>query len=154
MPTWFHEGLATTAERTWGIEDQARVLRERAFVSHASLDEVKELLESHDGSRCRRLCVGGRVRARPDQCAWTVRTRRHHEANRRRRILRQRVRQVTRQSVADAEAAFWDAQSLLVAMGAVPYDLVGPLDDRDADRACGHHPAAPEERRVAEALGR
>jgi hypothetical protein len=108
LPTWFHEGLATTAERTWGIEDQARFLRERAFVSHASLDEVNELFESDDGSRAGAYALAGAfirdlINAHGPSAPGDIM----------RRIAAgesfdSAFAQVTKQSVADAEAAFWD----------------------------------------------
>jgi len=108
LPTWFHEGLATTAERTWGIEDQARVLRERAFLSHTSLDEVNELFESDDGSRAGAYALAGAfvrdlINAHGPSAPGDIM----------RRIAAgesfdSAFAQVTKQSLADAEAAFWD----------------------------------------------
>jgi hypothetical protein len=108
LPTWFHEGLATTAERTWGIEDQARVLRERAFLSRTSLHEVNELFGRDEGSRGRAYALAGAF----------VRDLIHvHGPSAPGNVMRRvaagesfdgAFEQVTRQSVADAEGAFWD----------------------------------------------
>jgi hypothetical protein len=108
LPTWFHEGLATTAERTWGVEDYARVLRERAFLSRMSLDEVNEMFERDDGSRGRAYALAGVfVRdlinrhgpSAPDNIMSRVAAGESFD---------NAFAQATKQSVADAEAAFWD----------------------------------------------
>jgi hypothetical protein len=108
LPAWFHEGLATTAERTWGIEDQARVLRERAFLSRTSLDEVNELFGRDDGSRARAYALaGGFVRDLINEHGPSVpgdimqRIAAGHSFD-------SAFAQATQQSIADAEAAFWD----------------------------------------------
>jgi hypothetical protein len=53
LPLWFHEGLAVLAERTWRLEDQARLLRELLLVSRTSLDRVDALFAADAGSRAR-----------------------------------------------------------------------------------------------------
>ena len=108
LPTWFHEGLATTAERTWGIEDQARVLRERAFLSHTSLDEVNELFESDDGSRAGAYALAGAfvrdlISAHGPSAPGDIMRRIAAGES-----FAKAFAQVTKQSLADAEAAFWD----------------------------------------------
>src|SRR4029077_5989874 len=45
VPRWFHEGLAMAAERTWGLEDEARQLQELTFVEPTSLDNVNALFD-------------------------------------------------------------------------------------------------------------
>jgi hypothetical protein len=108
LPTWFHEGLATTAERTWGVEDQVRVLRERAFLSRMSLDEVNELFERDDGSRGRAYALAGVfVRDLVNRHGPSA------PGNIMRRVAAgesfdSAFAQATKQSVGDAEAVFWD----------------------------------------------
>jgi hypothetical protein len=53
LPLWFHEGLAVLAERTWGLEDQARLLRELLLVRRTPLDRVNALFGADEGSRAR-----------------------------------------------------------------------------------------------------
>ena len=53
LPLWFHEGLAVLAERTWRLEDQARLLRELLLVSRTPLDRVDALFAADAGSRAR-----------------------------------------------------------------------------------------------------
>jgi hypothetical protein len=42
LPLWFHEGLAVRGERTWGLEDQARLVSEMVMVSRTPLQAAKQ----------------------------------------------------------------------------------------------------------------
>ena len=53
LPLWFHEGLAVLAERTWGLEDQARLMRELVLVSRTPLHRVDAMFAADEGSRAR-----------------------------------------------------------------------------------------------------
>src|SRR5688500_12033899 len=53
LPLWFHEGLAVVAERTWRLEDDARLLRELVLASRTPLDRLDELFAGHGASRAR-----------------------------------------------------------------------------------------------------
>jgi hypothetical protein len=53
LPLWFHEGLAVRAERTWGVEDQARFLRELVLVSPTPIDQIDAMFAGDEGSRAR-----------------------------------------------------------------------------------------------------
>jgi len=53
LPLWFHEGLAVVAERTWGLEDQARLLSELVLVSRTPLDGVDAIFAAEEGSKAR-----------------------------------------------------------------------------------------------------
>ena len=53
LPQWFHEGLAVLAERTWGLEDQARLMRELVLVSRTPLDQVDAMFAADEGSKAR-----------------------------------------------------------------------------------------------------
>jgi hypothetical protein len=59
LPRWFHEGLAMAAERTWGLEDDARLLRELTFVTPTGLDDVNTLFEQDEGARIRAYTLAG-----------------------------------------------------------------------------------------------
>jgi hypothetical protein len=59
LPRWFQEGLAMAAERTWGLEDQARLLQELTFVEPTRLDEVNALFTQDDASRIRAYTLAG-----------------------------------------------------------------------------------------------
>ena len=65
VPRWFDEGLAMAAERTWSLEDDARLLQELTFVEPTPLDELNALFERDDAGRTRAYAVR-RVRSRPD----------------------------------------------------------------------------------------
>jgi hypothetical protein len=53
LPRWFHEGLAVLAERTWRLEDQARLLRELVLVSRTPLDRLDALFAADASSQAR-----------------------------------------------------------------------------------------------------
>jgi hypothetical protein len=59
LPRWFQEGLAMAAERTWGLEDQARLLQELTFVQPTPLDQVNALFAEDEGARVRAYTLSG-----------------------------------------------------------------------------------------------
>jgi hypothetical protein len=59
VPRWFHEGLAMAAERTWGLEDQTRLLQEVTFVTPTDLASLNTLFEQDEGSRTRAYTLSG-----------------------------------------------------------------------------------------------
>jgi hypothetical protein len=59
VPRWFDEGLAMAAERTWGLEDQTRLLRELAMGVRTDLDEVNALFTQSDSARVRAYTLSG-----------------------------------------------------------------------------------------------
>jgi hypothetical protein len=59
VPRWFNEGLAMAAERTWGLEDQARLFRELTLVARTDLDEVNTLFTQNEGARIRAYTLSG-----------------------------------------------------------------------------------------------
>ena len=59
VPRWFNEGLAMAAERTWGLEDQARLFRELTLVGRTDLDEVNRLFTQSDSARARAYTLSG-----------------------------------------------------------------------------------------------
>ena len=59
VPRWFNEGLAMAAERTWGLEDQARLFRELTLVARTDLDEVNRLFTQSDSARVRAYALSG-----------------------------------------------------------------------------------------------
>ena len=59
VPRWFNEGLAMAAERTWGLEDQARLFRELTLVARTDLDEVNRLFTQSDSARVRAYTLSG-----------------------------------------------------------------------------------------------
>ena len=46
-------------ERTWGLEDEARLLQELTFVEPTSLDEVDSLFDGDEGARTRAYTLAG-----------------------------------------------------------------------------------------------
>jgi hypothetical protein len=59
VPRWFDEGLAMAAERTWGLEDQARLLRELTLGARTDLDDVNTLFTQSDSARVRAYTLSG-----------------------------------------------------------------------------------------------
>lgn len=117
LPRWFHEGLAMAAERTWGLEDQARWLRELTLASRTDLDEVNALFTQDEALRNRAYTVAG---------AFVGDLIQQHGSSALGEILA-RVRagasfedgfaDVIGRSAADAEAAFWDQHRFLSRWG-------------------------------------
>jgi hypothetical protein len=117
LPLWFHEGLAVLAERTWRIEDQARLLRELLLVSRTPLDQVDALFAGDAGSRARAYTLAA---------AFVRELMRRHGGDAPGNILRRVGRgetfegafvQVTGESVAAAEIAFWNGHRFWTTIG-------------------------------------
>jgi hypothetical protein len=117
VPLWFHEGLAVLAERTWGLEDQARLLRELVLISRTPLDEVDALFAAGNGSRARaytlsaafvRYLITEHGAAAPGDILRRVG---------RREPFNSAFAQTTGQSVAAAEVAFWDRHRFWTSIG-------------------------------------
>jgi hypothetical protein len=117
LPLWFHEGLAVLAERTWRLEDQARLLRELLLVSRTPLDRVDALFAADAGSRARAYTLAA---------AFVRDLMRRHGGDSPANILRRAGRgepferafaQVTGESVSAAEIAFWDGHRFWTTIG-------------------------------------
>jgi peptidase MA superfamily protein len=117
VPTWFHEGLAVVAERTWGLEDQARLLSELILVSRTPLDQVDAMFASDEGSKARAYTLAA---------AFVRDLMRRHGADAPANILR-RLRDgemferafamTTGESVAQAENIFWNSHRFWTSIG-------------------------------------
>jgi hypothetical protein len=108
LPRWFQEGLAMAAERTWGLEDQARLLQELTFVEPTPLDQVNALFTEDEGARIRAYTLAG---------AFVRDLIRQHGSFAPAELLARMAagasfddafRQVIGHGVADEEAAFWN----------------------------------------------
>jgi hypothetical protein len=108
LPRWFQEGLAMAAERTWGLEDKARLLQELTFVEPTGLDEVNTLFSEDEGARIRAYTLAG---------AFVRDLIREHGSSTPAELLARMAAgasfdaafaQVIGHSVADEEAAFWN----------------------------------------------
>jgi hypothetical protein len=117
LPLWFHEGLAVLAERTWRLEDQARLLRELVLVSRIPLARVDELFAADAGSRARAYTLAA---------AFVRELIRRHGTDAPANILRRVGRgepfehafvQATGESVSAAEIAFWDGHRFWTSIG-------------------------------------
>jgi hypothetical protein len=107
VPRWFHEGLAMAAERTWGLEDEARLLQELTFVAPTDLDDVNALFEQDEGARTRAYTLAGAfvrdlMRQHGSFAPGEVLARMAAGAS-----FENAFAQVIGYSVADEEAAFW-----------------------------------------------
>ena len=107
-PRWFQEGLAMAAERTWGLEDQARLLQEVTFLAPTDLDTVNTLFTQDEGARIRAYTLAG---------AFVRDLIRQHGSSAPAELLARMAAgasfdaafsQVIGHSVADEEAAFWN----------------------------------------------
>jgi hypothetical protein len=117
LPLWFNEGLAMAAEDTWGLEDQARLLRELTLVSRTDLREVNALFAQDEGARTRAYTLAG---------AFVRDLMTHHGSSAPGRLL-DRVRtgvsfetafaQVTGETVTEAESAFWNRHRFWTTVG-------------------------------------
>jgi hypothetical protein len=117
LPLWFDEGLAMAAERTWGFEDQARLLRELALVSRTDLDALNALFALDEGARTRAYTrAGAFVRDFISQ----------HGPSAPGRVLdfvaagasfELAFARVAGETVADAEAAFWNRHRFWTTIG-------------------------------------
>src|SRR5688500_10453482 len=117
LPMWFHEGLAVLAERTWRLEDQARLLRELLLVTRTPLDRVDALFAADAGSRARAYTLAA---------AFVRNLMRRHGGDAPGNILRRVGRgepferafaQVTGESLATAEVAFWNGHRFWTTIG-------------------------------------
>lgn len=117
LPLWFHEGLAVLAERTWRLEDDARLLRELVLVSRTPLDRLDALFAGDGGARARAYTLAA---------AFVRDVNRRHGADAAANILRRVGRgdtferafaQATGESVAAAEIAFWNGHRFWMSIG-------------------------------------
>ena len=117
VPTWFHEGLAVNAERTWGLEDQARLLSEVVLVSRTPLDSVDAMFASDEGSKARAYTLAA---------AFVRDLMRRHGADAPANILRRlgqgemferAFAMTTGESVAQAENVFWSSHRFWTSIG-------------------------------------
>jgi hypothetical protein len=108
LPRWFQEGLAMAAERTWGLEDQARLLQELTFVQPTPLDQVNALFTQDEGARIRAYTLAGAfvrdlVRQHGSTAPADLLARMAAGAS-----FDDSFEQVIGHGVADEEAAFWN----------------------------------------------
>ena len=117
LPLWFHEGLAVLAERTWRIEDDARLLRELVLVSRTPLDRLDALFAGDGGSRARAYTLAA---------AFVRDVNKRHGGDAAANILRRVSRgatferafaQTTGESVSAAEIAFWNGHRFWTSLG-------------------------------------
>lgn len=117
LPLWFHEGLAVLAERTWRLEDDARLLRELVLVSRTSLDRVDALFAADGASRARAYTLAA---------AFVRDVNRRHGPDASANILRRVGRgqtferafaQATGESISEAESAFWNGHRFWTSIG-------------------------------------
>jgi len=117
LPVWFHEGLAVLAERTWGLQDQARLLSELVFVSRTPLDRVDAMFAGDEGAKARAYTLAA---------AFVREVMARHGADAPAKILRRvgdgvsferAFADVTGESLAEAEAAFWNRNRFLTSIG-------------------------------------
>lgn len=117
LPLWFHEGLAVLGERTWGLEDQARLVSEMVMVSRTPLDRVDAMFAADEGSKTRAYTLAA---------AFVRELIRRHGADAPANVLR-RMRggetferafaNAMGESVAEAENAFWSGQRFWTSIG-------------------------------------
>ena len=117
LPLWFQEGLAVLAERTWRLEDHARLLRELVLVSRTPLDRVDALFAGDGASRARAYTLAA---------AFVREVNRRHGADAAANILRRVGRgdtferafaHATGESVSAAEIAFWNGHRFWTSIG-------------------------------------
>jgi hypothetical protein len=117
LPLWFHEGLAVLAERTWGLEDQARLMRELVLVSRTPLARVDAMFEADEGSKARAYTLAA---------AFVRDLIRRHGAEAPGNILRlvgrgepfgRAFTLVTGETVSEAENVFWDGHRFWTSIG-------------------------------------
>jgi hypothetical protein len=108
LPRWFQEGLAMAAERSWGLEDQARLFQELTFVEPTPLDKVDALFMQDEGARIRAYTLAG---------AFVRDLIRQHGSSAPAQLLARMAagasfddafEQVMGRSLPDEEAAFWN----------------------------------------------
>jgi hypothetical protein len=110
VPRWFHEGLATVAERPWGLRDRTRLVYELAIGPRLTLDDIDRLFEGDRGEQTRAYALANRF----------VRDLLSDHGNVVARDLLDRTAdgvsfdeafaQVTGRTLRSAEAAFWHRQ--------------------------------------------
>lgn len=115
VPRWFNEGLATAAERSRGLGDQTQLLIYLASGSRLSFDDIDRLFEGGQNDQERAYLLSGTI-------VWELL--RKHGGTSGGRIL-ERVgggasfatafRDVTGQSIAQAETEFWSQQHVWTA---------------------------------------
>ena len=119
LPLWFHEGLAVLAERTWRLEDDARLLRELVLVSRTPLDRVDALFAGDASSRARAYTLSA---------AFVRELIRRHGRDAPATILRLVGRgepferafvQATGESVSAVEIAFWAGHRFWTSLGSL-----------------------------------
>ncbi len=59
VPRWFNEGLAMAAERSWGFEDQTRLLYQLVLGPTAGLDEIDRLFAGSRRNQDRAYALAG-----------------------------------------------------------------------------------------------
>lgn len=112
VPRWFNEGLATAAERSRGVGDQTQLLVYLASGSRLSFDAIDQLFEGGENDQKRAYLLSGTI-------VWDL-LRKHGETTGG-RILEQvsrgalfatAFRDVTGQSITQAETEFWNQQQV------------------------------------------
>jgi len=111
IPRWFHEGLAMSAERAWGLEDRTRLVYELTLGSHVTLDDIDRFFTGDGPVRTRAYALAGAF----------VRDLLHYHGSSAAAEILERGRgtgfeagfkEVTGVTLLDAEAAFWRRQRL------------------------------------------
>lgn len=73
VPRWFHEGLATAAERPWELRDRTRLVYELVTGPRLTLDQIDALFEGDRDAQTRAYALAGRfVRDLLDEHGETV----------------------------------------------------------------------------------
>jgi hypothetical protein len=117
LPLWFHEGLAVLGERTWGLEDQARLVSEMVMVSRTPLDRVDAMFAADEGSKTRAYTLAAAFvrelirRHGTDAPANVLRRMRGGET------FERAFANAMGESVAEAENAFWSGQRFWTSIG-------------------------------------
>jgi hypothetical protein len=110
VPRWFHEGLAMSVERPWGLGDRSRLASELLFGSPLTLQGIDALFGGDQGMQSRGYSLAAAVvRDLVDEYGATAPARILHEmANG--RTFEVALASVTQRSVPALEADFWDRQ--------------------------------------------
>jgi hypothetical protein len=112
LPRWFDEGLAMIAARTWDIEDRARLVWAMVSGTEVTLDELNTLFVKDDTSVRRAYVLAH---------AFTLDILKHTQRDVPKRILakvkqglsfHEAFAQTTFMTLAQAEEAFWNRQTL------------------------------------------
>jgi hypothetical protein len=59
VPRWFNEGLAMSVERSWGLEDQSRLLYQLVLGPVITLNEVERLFAGSESNQSRAYALSG-----------------------------------------------------------------------------------------------